>query len=346
LKHINIAPCGSTTPPRGRPVQTATQVADRSPVMDNLRPQNQHCGVSAGEIDVAELADTNGTFVEVAERQIYYLRWPASGPSLVLIHGFGTANTSWGTVAPLLARAGYDTYALDLGGFGLSSKRWGVGYAHADQADLVDGWMQRLGMDSATVVGHSMGGNVAAHLALRHPRRVDRLVLEAPAVLSGLQSVPSGLRALLEVPALRQAARLVVRTIVLRSDLSRFEATNPLVLRSLRTADWDLALLAAVRDSRGNQLTPEQLRGITAPTLLLWGANDTTIPVADSDRLQAILPHARAVTIPGLGHLAHEEAPQRFVELVLKPGASLASWLAWAASPQTSVRPFAARRAS
>lgn len=299
--------------------------------------------MSADVVDVAELADANGTFAEVAKRQIYYLRWPASGPRLVLIHGFGTANTSWGTVAPLLARAGYDTYALDLGGHGLSSKRWGVGYSHADQADLVDGWMQHLGLDSATVVGHSMGGNVAAHLALRHPRRVERLVLEAPAVLSGLQSVPGGLRALLEVPALRQAARLAVRTIVLGSDLSRFEATNPLVLRSLRTADWDLALLAAVRDSGGNQLTPAQLRGITAPTLLLWGANDTTIPVADSDRLQAILPHVRAVTMPGLGHLAHEEAPQRFVELVVQPGASLASWLAWAVSPLTSARPFAAR---
>ncbi|NTU78522.1 MAG: alpha/beta hydrolase [Chloroflexales bacterium] len=286
-------------------------------VVRKARPNGSDRGLPTDVVDERELADKHGRFTQVAGREIYSLHWPAAGPRLVLIHGFGTANTSWSSVAPLFAQAGYDTYAPDLAGFGLSSKRWDVGYSHGDQADLLAAWMQHLGLDAATIIGHSMGGNVAAHLALRHPQRVERLVLAAPAVVSGLKSAPRRLGVLLQVPALRQAARRTVRKIVLRSDLRRFEASNPLVLRVLRTADWDLALLAATRDSWANQLTLEQLRSITVPTLLLWGADDTTIPVVDSERLRMLLPRAQAITMPGLGHLPHEEDPQRFAALVL-----------------------------
>lgn len=265
----------------------------------------------------AAMADVGGQFVAVADRQIYFRRWRARGPRVVLIHGFGTANTSWSAVGPLLARAGYATYALDLAGFGLSSKAWEASYGHREQADLVATWMAQLGLDSATIVGHSMGGNVAAHLALRHPRRVARLVLEAPAILSGLVTTPRQLRPLVQLPALRQAARLAVRRIIERSDFSQFEASNPQVLRVLRTADWDLALVAMARDSWANRLTAEELRRITVPTLLLWGGDDRTIPVTDSVGLQALLPQARFVSMPGAGHMAHEEDPQGFVERVV-----------------------------
>ncbi len=279
------------------------------------RPRVRHAARDV--VAEASLADVGGQFVAVAGRQIYFRHWPARGPRIVLIHGFGTANTSWSAVGPLLARAGYATYALDLGGFGLSSKAWEAPYGHRDQADLVDTWMAQLGLDTATIVGHSMGGNVAAHLALRHPRRVAQLVLEAPAILSGLVTTPRQLRTLVQVPALRQAARLAVRRIIERSDVSQFETSNPQVLRVLRTADWDLALVAMARDSWANRLTPEELRRITAPTLLLWGAEDQTIPVTDSVRLQALLPHARFVNMPGVGHMAHEEDPQSFVDRVV-----------------------------
>ncbi|MFV9503785.1 MAG: alpha/beta fold hydrolase [Oscillochloridaceae bacterium umkhey_bin13] len=274
----------------------------------------------------ATLVDAHGQFVEVSGRRIYYLHWPAHGPNIVLIHGFGTANTSWNTVGPLLARAGYATYALDLGGFGLSSKAWEANYGHPEQADLVAAWMEHLGLDSALIVGHSMGGNVAAHLALRHPQRVATLVLAAPAILSGLVTTPRQLSGLVKVPALRLAARLAVRWIIKRSDFSQFEASNPQVLRVLRTADWDQALVATARDSWANQLTPEQLGSINVKTLLIWGTNDQTIPVTDSVRLKALLPDAHFISMPGSGHMAHEEDPHSFVAHALSALTNRATW--------------------
>lgn len=265
-----------------------------------------------------DLADKHGVFSEVAGRQVYHTHWPTSGPALVLIHGFGTSSSSWHAVGPLFAKAGYNTYAVDLGGFGLSSKRWEAGYGHADQADFVAAWMRKLGLDSAIVVGHSMGGNVAAHLALRHPLRVDRLVLESAAILNGLETTSRFVGQLLNISPLRLVARRVVRKLVMDTDFSSFEARNPQVTRVLQTADWDQALLAVVRDSWANRLSPEQVRQIAVPALIVWGAEDTTVPVADVGRLQALLPKVRAVIMRDVGHVPHEEDPARFVRGVIE----------------------------
>lgn len=271
---------------------------------------------SAAQLE-QELADPHGGFVTVQGRSIYYVNYSNSGPPIVLLHGFATSSASWSGAAPLLAELGYDVYALDLGGFGLSDKRWDAGYGHADQADLVADWMNEIGMGPATVIGHSMGGNVAAHLALRHPHLVERLVLECSAVLSGLDAAPQHLGRWLDVPPVRRAARLAVREVVRRTDFSPFEARNPHITRVLRTADWDQALLAIVRDSWANKLNSSQLRQIRVPTLLVWGAEDTTVPVTDVGKLQMLLPDCRAMILAGLGHLPHEEDPERFVETVL-----------------------------
>jgi pimeloyl-ACP methyl ester carboxylesterase len=265
-----------------------------------------------------DLADEHGHFVHVAGRRLYYTHWQASGRKLVLIHGFGTSNTSWHAAGPLFAEAGYDTYALDLAGFGLSCKKWEASYTHGDQADLVAAWMRQIGLQSAIMLGHSMGGNVAAHLALRHPALVEQLVLECSAILTGVDAAPRQLAQLLQVAPVRRAARLAVREIVRRSDFSAFEARNPHVTRVLKTADWDEALLAAARDSWANKLTAEQLRQLHTPTLIIWGADDTTIPVTDVGKLQALLPKARAVIMRNAGHLPHEEDPQRFVRGVVE----------------------------
>jgi pimeloyl-ACP methyl ester carboxylesterase len=317
---------GNTKPLNGpagmtRLIRAATALVGTLAVVGKTLPQEFACGrQEEGLMGMPdqELADEHGVFSEVAGRQVYHVHWPALGPTLVLIHGFGTSSSSWHAVGPLFAEAGYNTYALDLAGFGLSCKRWDAGYSHVDQANLVAAWMRQLDLAPAIVVGHSMGGNVAAHLALRHPQLVDRLVLEAAAILSGVETAGRRVGQLLNLPPLRRAARLAVREMVKRSDFSAFEARNPQVMRTLKTADWDQALLAVVRDSWANRLSHAQVRQINTPTLLIWGAEDTTIPVADVGRLQALLPRARAVIMRGVGHLPHEEDPERFVQGVVE----------------------------
>jgi pimeloyl-ACP methyl ester carboxylesterase len=101
---------------------------------------------------------------------------PTDGPAVVLVHGFGGSTFNWRYTLPALAEAGYRAVALDLMGFGLSDKSFDQDDSHAAQADFVADVMTALDIQRATLVGHSMGGNVIAHFALKYPERVEGLV--------------------------------------------------------------------------------------------------------------------------------------------------------------------------
>jgi pimeloyl-ACP methyl ester carboxylesterase len=93
---------------------------------------------------------------------------------VILLHGFGGSTFSWRLTLPALADAGYSAVALDLRGFGLSDKDGGADHGHAAQARYVAALMDELAIQDAVVVGHSMGGNVAAHLAVHAPPDLRR----------------------------------------------------------------------------------------------------------------------------------------------------------------------------
>ncbi len=271
-----------------------------------------------------ELADPDGAFVAIAGEHLYYTHVPGEAPPVILLHGFGGSTVSWRDSVPVLVQAGYAVYAVDLLGFGLSEKGWEHDYSHPAQAARVIGFMDALGIDRAVIVGHSMGGSVAAHLALRHPQRVDRLVLvSAPIVSDGETSsmlpVPA---ALLDLPLVRQWGRLLIRGLVVPEfDSLLFDAAYrdgmidaSLVegyRRVLQTPEWDLGLLGIMRDARTSALG-DAVRALEMPVLLLWGTEDTWVPPEAGARLEALLPHAERVEFAGVGHLPMHEVPDQF----------------------------------
>src|SRR5207249_8065494 len=99
-----------------------------------------------------------------------------SGPSVVLIHGFGASIYSWHKVIEPLATAGFHVVAFDAKGFGFSDKP-AHGYSNGDYARLVLALIDSLRLPNPVLVGHSMGGAIAAETALRGPSRIRGLVL-------------------------------------------------------------------------------------------------------------------------------------------------------------------------
>lgn len=273
----------------------------------------------------AELVDPNGAFVQVAGESLYYTYYPGSGQTVLLIHGFGGSTITWVDTAPVLAAAGYEVYAVDLLGFGLSGKQWDYDYSHPAQAARVVGLMDALGIERATVVGHSMGGNVAAHLALSYPARVERLALVSAAVLEregsggGFLPVPVEL---FDFPVARQWGRLLIRELVapMFDDLLFDAAYQDGMIRAeiaqgyrrvLHTPNWDLSLMGITRDGGENAL-PAPVSELQVPVLLLWGAEDTWVPASDGEQLERLIPAAQRVTLDEIGHLPMHEAPERF----------------------------------
>jgi pimeloyl-ACP methyl ester carboxylesterase len=264
-------------------------------------------------------------FAEVNGLRLRYLRVGA-GPPVLLLHGFASSLYTWAEVLPSLA-AGHEVVAVDLPGFGGSTVRPDI--TAETLVEAVPGLLDRLGLARVDLVGHSLGGAVAAAVSVRHPERVETLVLVDAAGFNFASADRPWLLRLLASPAGRLFELLPVRRQVVALGLRQVffddarvtpervdEYTAPLLrpgtVRALRS-------ILRSPDSLG---IPQRLSEIRRPTLVVWGADDTWIPLADAGRFLAAIPGARKVVISSCGHIPQEERP---AELARALGEALGS---------------------
>lgn len=275
-------------------------------------------------------AAPNATVVTVeGRRTVVATAGRSSDPALVLIHGFGGSTFGWRHVMEPLAASGWYVVALDLPGFGLAEKGWGGAYDHASHARFVLAVMNRMQINLAVLAGHSMGGNVVSWVAALAPERIRALALIDAAIVSPTVTPSSAASTALSLPPLRRATRILIRSAfteatfgeLLSSAFAVKSAATPETIRGYAAAsqleDWDLALLGILRDAGANALpaTIEEIvahSGAAIPTLILWGSEDSWVPITAGEILHEALPAATYVVLPGLGHVPFEEAPAAF----------------------------------
>jgi pimeloyl-ACP methyl ester carboxylesterase len=289
-----------------------------------------------GTVKPTELAAPDSAFVEVRGITVHYTATAAcSGPTFILLHGFGASTFSWREVFEPLSERGR-VFAFDRPAFGLTERvlfgdwnpdEWpgGSPYTPEAQADLTIAFLDALNIDKAVLVGHSAGGTVAMLAALRHPTRVQALVLEDAAIFTG-GGAPRAVLPLLRTPQLRRVGPLLVRgfaddaferlLVAAWHDPSRItEETRAGYQAPLRVSDWDRALWELVI-ARGGDAVSERVGDVSVPTLVITGGYDRVVPPADSARLAREIADAELVTVPGAGHIPHEEAADAFVNAV------------------------------
>ena len=201
-----------------------------------------------------------------------------SGPPLLLLHGYAGDAQWWRRNLQALART-RTVYALDMPGFGAS--RLSGRYTCARSVDLLARWMDLHDLVPADVVGHSMGGLLAVLLAARHPERVRRLVLLAPAGLP------------FETGLLGIAVR------AMRSRLGADMRFTPIVLRGVLRAG-PRVLWQALGLIRETDIRPE-LASVLVPTLIVWGTRDRLLLSEGAKIFAAAIVDAQVRMIPG-GH--------------------------------------------
>lgn len=249
----------------------------------------------------------------------------ASNPPMILIHGYTASTYVWKTAAPLLAKAGFRVLAVDLVGFGYSEKpRW-FEYSITAQARQIERFMDRLGIGRAVVVGSSYGGAVAATLALDYPERVEKLVLVSSVINDDLQSHP--ILKLASIPGVGEVITpfLADSKVFMRYRMNgTFSRANRHMIteeriesirRPLHAADGHRSLLATSRNWRANRIEHDA-HLINQPTLIVWGNDDTVIPVTDGHKLHDAILHSRFVILKNCGHVPHEECSELFCGLV------------------------------
>lgn len=265
-------------------------------------------------------------FVTVDDVRIHYQEFgDANAPPMILIHGYTASAYVWKTAAPMLANAGFRIIAVDLVGYGYTEKpRW-FEYSITAQARCLERFMNRLGIGSATVVGSSYGGAVAATLALDYPERVKKLVLVSAVINDDLQSHP--VLKLASIPLVGEVITpfLADSRMFLRfrmhgtfSRANRHMITDERIdsiRRPLFAADGHHSLLATSRNWHAARIE-QDANLINQPTLIIWGEEDTVIPVSDGHKLHDAILHSRLVVLKDCGHVPHEECSEMFCEIV------------------------------
>jgi pimeloyl-ACP methyl ester carboxylesterase len=241
------------------------------------------------------------------------------GPPLVLIMGMSGTLMHWGE--PLLSRlrTDFETIVYDHRGVGESS-RIGAPFTVAALADDTAALMDALELDSAHVMGISMGGMVAQELALRHPERLRSLVL-------GCTYAGGEGGALTGEEVLRQLAEAMVSGDRQRAIRTAWEAnvspgfvSNGQAYASFLEIGTAHAVPVAVIMEQMRAIaahdTSGRLADITAPTLVVHGTEDQMLPVSNAHVIAARIPGARLEIFEGVGHLFFWEEPERSAELV------------------------------
>jgi pimeloyl-ACP methyl ester carboxylesterase len=256
------------------------------------------------------------------------IRDEGQGEALLLIHGMAQSAETWRDLLPLLARK-YRVIAPDLLGHGQSSKPrtdYSLGAFAVSLRDLLD----ELGIESATIVGHSLGGGVAMQFLYQHPDYCRRLIL----ISSGGLGPEVGLvLRLLAAPGAELIMPMIAPSPVLRAGNALRSWLSSQGLRSPRGAEiWNayssfadrqtrdafLRTLRSVVDYRGQSVSALNRLNMRddLPTLAIWGEQDDIIPVEHAYSALKARPDCRLEVLPHVGHWAHVEAPVRTADLI------------------------------
>jgi pimeloyl-ACP methyl ester carboxylesterase len=240
-------------------------------------------------------------------------------PLLVLLHGFGDSYTSWdGWVRELGGK--FHIIRLDFPGHGLTRAPEGYRLSADKLADLVDAFAAKLGLPGFAVVGNSLGGTVAWQLALRHPERLNALVLVDAGGFAN-ETPPAKIPLAFRILQYRWG-RALLRNIDnrplidegLKIDVYDKSVITPALVdrwAEFQRAPGHRAILMSLDPASVNRASVAALGQIKVPTLVINGENDVLVEPASARKFAAAIPGAKLITYPHVGHLPQIEIPER-----------------------------------
>jgi pimeloyl-ACP methyl ester carboxylesterase len=247
------------------------------------------------------------------------VRVQGEGSAILLLHGFGAAIDWWDNVAPALA-AHHRVIRADLIGHGGTAAP-AIGYAITRQAQLAAALLDKLDVDHVTVVGHSMGGEVAIALAESKPERIDQMILiDSPPNADTTFTIMTKIYLM---PVVGEILSHFESDAAIRKGLAQGFAPNfsipqkfvtdlrQLTYRAFRTAHDESIAYRTARP-------PYQRLAAITPTprlLAIFGSLDAIVPPENAKLFERV-PGAKVATIKGVGHSPMVEAPTETVKLI------------------------------
>jgi pimeloyl-ACP methyl ester carboxylesterase len=272
----------------------------------------------------------NGSFLQVDGYKTYYIDFNRnSEKTILLIHGFGGSATNWLSIIPSLADEGYRVVAVDLKGFGFSEKKQNENYSHPAQVEFLNAFVEKLELKNITIVGHSMGANVSIMYYQKYPEKVENLVLVAGAITEerDIDVFRNNLLKVLDFPIIREYGRVALKIFtyndrvekILNSAIYNPQDVNiqePSFVDPTVFLNWEYVAIKMASSSYLNVLR-ENVSEIDAPVLIIWGQEDTWVPVFKGDYLHRNIGNSEFEVLENVGHLPMLEAPEAFLDVLI-----------------------------
>ena len=260
-------------------------------------------GLWTPDLDRSELAGRYGAPPAqsmVVDGLTFYYKdsGPKDAPALLFLHGFGSSLQTWDNWSAKLEPQ-YRVIRLDLPGFGLTGAHPAQDYSEATDVAILTHFVDKLGLNQFSVIGHSMGGKMAWSLAASQPERVKALVLMAPDGFPEAQDIGSKPY---EVPAIMGLIQYFLPKYFVQKSIEYYDM--------LRAPGVRGAILDRSNQTIYTDPVP-RLKKIKAPTLLLWGEQDQMIPSSNAQSYAGVLLNSSTIVVPKLGHLLQEEQPDK-----------------------------------
>jgi 2-hydroxy-6-oxonona-2,4-dienedioate hydrolase len=246
------------------------------------------------------------------------IRKREDGKSLILLHGLAASAERWLLVTATLSKF-LRLVIPDIIGFGFSDKPR-VEYTMEFFCEFLKALIEELGLDNPSIVGTSFGGLIAAEFAIRFSNRIEKLVLAAPAGLNASTSTSNKLIKSILNPTYENALEAFVDTNYdyITSDAGMVtENTVRSFLELMKQPNAKDALMSTLFRIRDSPKLLGRLVKISVPTLLVWGDNDTMVPLQYASVFNEI-PNSKVVVIKGCGHNPFIQKPIEFNKIILR----------------------------
>ena len=269
------------------------------------------------EILKEKYANEFSKFVEIDGMQVHY-RVEGKGMPIVLIHGTGASLHTWDDWT-LKLKENYQVIRMDLPAFGLTGPNKSGDYSIKQYTQFLEEFVVKMKLDSMFLAGNSLGGNIAWNYASKNPEKVQKLILVDASGLPTNKPQPWIFK-MAKTPVLSKLFLYITPRSIIEDNLKQVYEDDTKISDALITRFHDMALREGNRkafvdrakiDFKISEASKEeQLQNIQTPTLLIWGAKDTWIPLDNGKRMDALLPNSKLVVLQNSGHVPMEENPK------------------------------------
>ncbi|MFM8659057.1 MAG: alpha/beta fold hydrolase [Candidatus Nitrosotenuis sp.] len=253
-------------------------------------------------------------FVTVRGSRIRYLKEGSGKKNLILIHGLGASAERWEQIIPHLGKY-FTLYVPDLIGFGLSDKP-SIDYTTDLFAKFIASFLDELGIGDVTVIGSSLGGQVAVEYASENQERVEKLILVSPAGAMK-QSTPA-LDAYIMAALYPDSASAKNAFLTMTGNNKEIsQSTIDGFVQRMLLPNAKYAFMSTILGLKNAPEISAKLAVLDIPTLVIWGELDQVIPVKYAEYFVQKIRDCRFYQMEGCGHTPYVENPKEFSKLVL-----------------------------